>query len=56
MELTILVICVAGAAVLTVPLVTVKRHFDLSKAKHRSLTGHARLCALARIVDPLLRL
>src|SRR5438067_2535285 len=43
MELTILAAYVAGAAVLTVPLAKVKRRLELSRAKHRSLTGHARL-------------
>jgi glutamate-1-semialdehyde 2,1-aminomutase len=43
MELTILAASLAGAAVLSVPLVKVKRRVELSMAKHRSLTGHARL-------------
>jgi glutamate-1-semialdehyde 2,1-aminomutase len=43
MELTTLAAYVSGAAVLTVPLVKVKRRLELSRAKHRSLTGHTRL-------------
>ena len=43
MELTILAATVAGAALLSIPLVKVKRRLELSKAKHRSLTGHTRL-------------
>ena len=43
MDLTIPATLVIGAAVLTVTLVKVKRRFDLSKAKHHSLAGHARL-------------
>jgi glutamate-1-semialdehyde 2,1-aminomutase len=43
MELTILAAYAAGAAVLTVALMKAKRRLELSKAKHRSLTGHARL-------------
>jgi glutamate-1-semialdehyde 2,1-aminomutase len=43
MELTTLAAYVSGAAVLTVPLIKVKRRLELSRAKHRSLTGHTRL-------------
>jgi glutamate-1-semialdehyde 2,1-aminomutase len=46
MEMTILAACAAGAAI-SVPL---KRRIDLSRAKHRSLAGHARL---ARIIASL---
>jgi glutamate-1-semialdehyde 2,1-aminomutase len=43
MDLTILAAYAATAAALSVPLVKVKRRLELSRAKHRSLTGHARL-------------
>ena len=43
MELTIFAASVAGAAVLSAPLVSAKRRIALSLAKHRSLAGHARL-------------
>jgi glutamate-1-semialdehyde 2,1-aminomutase len=33
----------AGGAALTTSLLTLRRRFELSKAKHRSLTGHARI-------------
>ena len=39
----ILAACSAGVAVLIVPLILVKRRIELSRAKHRSLAGHARL-------------
>ncbi len=32
-----------GAAALATSLVKLKRRLELSKAKHRSLTGHARM-------------
>ncbi|MGA8194546.1 MAG: aminotransferase class III-fold pyridoxal phosphate-dependent enzyme [Acetobacteraceae bacterium] len=43
MELTGLAAYVAGAAASTLLFVRVKRRIDLSRAKHRSLTGHSRL-------------
>ena len=43
MEMTILAATAAGAAVLSVPLAKAKRRIELSRAKHRSLAGHARL-------------
>ncbi|HME26250.1 MAG TPA: aminotransferase class III-fold pyridoxal phosphate-dependent enzyme [Acetobacteraceae bacterium] len=43
MESTVLAAYAAGAAVLSVPLVKLKRRLELSRAKHRSLAGHARL-------------
>jgi glutamate-1-semialdehyde 2,1-aminomutase len=51
MEPTIVAACAAGAAALTLLLVKVKRKLELSKAKHRSLAGHARL---ARFVASLI--
>jgi glutamate-1-semialdehyde 2,1-aminomutase len=43
MEMTILVATAAGAAALSVPLAKAKQRIELSRAKHRSLAGHARL-------------
>ena len=43
MELTILAAYASGALLLTLTFVKVKRRLELSSAKHRSLTGHARL-------------
>jgi glutamate-1-semialdehyde 2,1-aminomutase len=43
MEMTILAATAAGAAVLSVPLAKAKHRIELSRAKHRSLAGHARL-------------
>jgi glutamate-1-semialdehyde 2,1-aminomutase len=40
---TTLAFCGLGAGALATSLVTLKRRFELSKAKHRSLTGHARV-------------
>src|SRR3954452_2370563 len=53
MELTILATCAAGAAVLTVAFMKAKRRLELSKAKHRSLTGHARLARRIASLVPL---
>ncbi len=43
MEMTILAATAAGAAVLSVPLAKAKQRIELSRAKHRSLAGHARM-------------
>lgn len=43
MEMTILAATAAGAAALSVPLAKAKQRIELSRAKHRSLAGHARL-------------
>jgi glutamate-1-semialdehyde 2,1-aminomutase len=43
MEVTILAAYAVGAVALSVPLAKAKRRIDLSRAKHRSLAGHARL-------------
>ena len=43
MEMTILAAYAAGAAALSIPLVKLKQRLELSRAKHRSLAGHARL-------------
>ena len=43
MELTIPAAYASGALLLTLTYVKVKRRLELSSAKHRSLTGHARL-------------
>jgi glutamate-1-semialdehyde 2,1-aminomutase len=40
---TTLAFCGLGAGALATSLVTLKRRLELSKAKHRSLTGHARM-------------
>ncbi len=43
MELTILAACVASTVLLTVSFLKAKRRLELSRAKHRSLTGHVRM-------------
>ena len=43
MEMTILAAYAAGAAALSIPLLRLKQRLELSRAKHRSLAGHARL-------------
>jgi glutamate-1-semialdehyde 2,1-aminomutase len=43
MEMTILAATAAGAAALSIPLAKAKQRIELSRAKHRSLAGHARL-------------
>ncbi len=43
MEMTILAATAAAAVVLSVPLAKAKRRIELSRAKHRSLAGHARM-------------
>jgi glutamate-1-semialdehyde 2,1-aminomutase len=43
MELISLAAYGAGTAIVAISLVKVKRLLELSRAKHRSLTGHARL-------------
>jgi len=43
MEMTILAAYAAGAAALSIPLLRLKRRLQLSRAKHWSLAGHARL-------------
>ena len=52
MEMTILAAAAAGAAVLSVPLAKAKQRIDLSRAKHRSLAGHARLARRIASVIP----
>ena len=52
MEMTILAAAAAGAAVLSVPLAKAKQRIDLSRAKHRSLVGHARLARRIASVIP----
>jgi glutamate-1-semialdehyde 2,1-aminomutase len=52
MEMTILAATAAGAAVLSVPLAKAKQRIELSRAKHRSLAGHARLARLIASVIP----
>jgi glutamate-1-semialdehyde 2,1-aminomutase len=52
MGLTIVAAYAAGATALTVLLVKAKRRFELSKAKHRSLAGHARLARLVASLVP----
>ena len=42
-EMTILAATAAAAVVLSVPLAKAKRRIELSRAKHRSLAGHARM-------------
>ena len=42
-EMTILAATAAAAVVLSVPLAKAKRRLELSRAKHRSLAGHARM-------------
>ncbi len=48
----ILAAYIAGAAVLTVSFVKLKRRLELSRAKHRSLTGHSRLARRLASVVP----
>jgi glutamate-1-semialdehyde 2,1-aminomutase len=52
MEMTILAATAAGAAVLSVPLAKAKQRIELSRAKHRSLAGHARLARRIASVIP----
>jgi glutamate-1-semialdehyde 2,1-aminomutase len=52
MDLMILTAYAAVAAALSVPLVKVKRRLELSRAKHRSLTGHARLARRIALLIP----
>jgi glutamate-1-semialdehyde 2,1-aminomutase len=41
-----------GAAALATSLVTLRRRLELSKAKHRTLTGHARMARRVAALVP----
>src|SRR5258707_12817259 len=41
-----------GAAALATSLVTLRRRLELSKAKHRTLTGHARMARRGGALGP----
>src|SRR5258708_24746191 len=41
-----------GAAALATSLVTLRRRLELSKAKHRTLTGHARMARRGAALGP----
>jgi glutamate-1-semialdehyde 2,1-aminomutase len=52
MEMTMLAAYAAGAAALSFPVLTLKRRMELSRAKHWSLAGHARLARLIASLVP----
>ena len=52
MEMTILAAYAAGAAVLSFPVLKLKRRIELSRAKHWSLAGHTRLARLIASLVP----
>jgi len=49
---TTLAFCGLGAAALATSLVTLRRRLELSKAKHRTLTGHARMARRVAALVP----
>jgi glutamate-1-semialdehyde 2,1-aminomutase len=52
MEMTMLAAYAAGAAVLSFPVLKLKRRIELSRAKHWSLAGHTRLARLIASLVP----